>query len=104
MNKDSHSIPDRKTLRKILVNYRETILEEIHSVKDLMALLMKGAKEKWTKGELLEIKSHFVHLSKRVPVLIVFLLPGGLVFLPILVEVLERRRKSLVVNRERRKI
>jgi hypothetical protein len=96
-------MPDRKALRKIFVFYRETIREEIHSVKDLMTLLMKGAKEKWSKGELQEIKSHFAHLSKRVPVLIVFLLPGGMVFLPLLIEVLERRKKSVAVSSERRK-
>lgn len=104
MPKDSHSIPDRKTLRKILVYYRETIREEIHSVKDLMALMMKGTREKWSKGELQAIRAHLAHLSKRVPVLIVFLLPGGLVLLPILVEVLERRKKSVAVTRDRRNI
>jgi hypothetical protein len=103
MIKDSPLIPDRKTLKKILLHYRETIREEIHSIKDLMALLMKGTKEKWARGELKEIKSHFAHLSKKVPVLMVFLLPGGLILLPILVEVLERRRKSVTVTRERRK-
>ena len=104
MNKDLHPIPDRKTFRKILFHYQETIRQEIHAVKNLMGLLMKGTKEKWSGAELQEIRSHFAYLSKRVPVLMVFLLPGGLVLLPILVEVLERRRQTVTVTRERRKI
>jgi hypothetical protein len=103
MTDDHHWIPERNTIKKSLLHYRETILEEIHSVRDLMALVMKGAKKKWSKNELQEIKTQFVQLSKKVPVLMVFLLPGGLVLLPILVEVLERRRKNIAVSRERRK-
>jgi hypothetical protein len=103
MTDDHHWIPNRKTIKKSLLHYREAILEEIQSVRDLMALLMKGTKKKWSKDELQEIKAQFAQLSKKVPVLMVFLLPGGLVLLPILVEVLERRRKNIAVNRERRK-
>jgi len=103
MADDHHRIPDRNTIKKSLLHYRETLLEEIQSIRDLMALLMKGAKKKWSKKELQEIKTQFAQLGKKVPVLMVFLLPGGLVLLPILVEVLERRRKNIDVTRERRK-
>lgn len=68
-----------------------------------MALLMKGAQKRWTKGELLEIKTHLVSLSKKIPLLMVFLLPGGMLLLPILVEVLDRRKKEQSVPQERRK-
>jgi hypothetical protein len=103
MTDDPHWIPDRNTLKKSLLHYREAIREEIQSVKHLMALLMKGTKMKWSQNELQEIKAQFAQLGRRVPVLMVFLLPGGLVLLPILVEVLERRRKNIAVIRERRK-
>jgi hypothetical protein len=103
MTKNFYPIPDQKTLKKILLRCRETIVEEIHSLKDLMTLLMKGTDGRWTKGEIREIKTHLVHLSKKIPELIVFLLPGGLVLLPILVHVLDRRKKDSPVSRERRK-
>lgn len=103
MTKDAPLIPDKKTLKNILLHYREVLLEEIQSVRDLMALLMKGTQEKWSKDELQNIRIHFARLSKRVPVLMVFLLPGGLVLLPVLVEVLERRKKAATIDRERRK-
>jgi hypothetical protein len=103
MTREFHPVPDRKTLKNILLHYREILLREIQAVKDLMALLMKGTQEKWSKDDLQHIKIHFAHLSKRVPVLMVFLLPGGLVLLPVLVEVLERRKKVTAVTQERRK-
>jgi hypothetical protein len=103
MIKDFHLRPDQKTLKEILLHYRETVLTEIHSVKALWTLLMKGRQRKWTRDELQNIKTHFVRLSKRVPVLIIFLLPGGLVFLPVLIEVLDRRKKDSPVFRDRRK-
>ncbi len=103
MIKNFHLIPDPGTFKRILLHYREAILKEIHSIKDLVILLMKGTQGGWTKGELQDIKTHFAHLSKRVPVLIIFFLPGGLVLLPVLVEILDRRKKESPVSLERRK-
>jgi hypothetical protein len=103
MTREFFPLPDKKNLKNILLHYREILLREIQSVKDLMALLMKGTREKWSKDEMQNIKIHFARLSKRVPVLMVFLLPGGLVLLPVLVEVLERRKKVAAVTQERRK-
>jgi hypothetical protein len=90
-------------LEGILFQYKKKILKEIESVKDLMSLLMKGTKGNWTKAELTEIKTHFVTLGKKVPILMVFMLPGGLVLLPVLIEVLDRKTKKAPVQEDRRK-
>ncbi len=78
----------------LLIKNKEFLLSEVLAVKGLMQLLMKNRNtgEKWTKEEIREIKFHLKHLSKMVPVIIVFLLPGGSLMLPFLAEVLDRRK------------
>ncbi len=81
--------------KRIIIKNREFILREILAVKGLMHLLMKNRNtgEKWTKEEKREIKNHLKDISKVIPVIIVFLLPGGSLLLPFLAEVLDRRKK-----------
>ena len=58
-----------------------------------MRLLMKHRMtgKKWTGDELRVIRKHLKEISKIVPVVVVFLLPGGTILLPFLAEVLDRR-------------
>ncbi len=104
MIKDYSKIFNREVLEEILIQYREKILKEIDSAKDLMALLMKGTRGKWTKGDLAKIRVHFITLGKKFPILMVFMLPGGFILLPLLVEVLDRRKKNIPVSLEKRKL
>jgi hypothetical protein len=82
--------------KRLIIKNREFILKEVLAVKGLMYLLMKNRNtgEKWTREEKREIKNHLRILSKVIPVIIVFLLPGGSLFLPFLAEVLDRRKKG----------
>ena len=59
-----------------------------------MQLLMKNRNtgEKWTREDKKKIKLHLKSISKLVPALIIFLLPGGLLLLPFLAKVLDRRK------------
>jgi hypothetical protein len=103
MSIDYSRLYDRDALKEILIRYRKKILKEIESVKDLTSLIMRGSRRSWTKEELRLIKNHFIVLGKKMPILMVFMLPGGSILLPLLVEVLDRRRKNLPVAEERRK-
>ncbi|MEW6326799.1 MAG: hypothetical protein AB1487_04305 [Thermodesulfobacteriota bacterium] len=76
------------------LRYREEILREVLRVQDLMRILMKGTHAKWTEEELATMKRHFADIAKKIPVLSVLLLPGGLLLLPILAEVLDRRKRK----------
>jgi len=64
-------------------------------VKGLMQLLMKirNTDEPWTREEKKEIKKHLRNMSKMVPVIVIFILPGGTILLPFLAEILDRRKK-----------
>jgi len=74
---------------------RAFILQEVLAVKGLMQLLMKirNTDQRWTKEEKKEIKKHLRNMSKMVPVIVIFILPGGTILLPFLAEILDRRKK-----------
>ena len=81
-------------LKRLIGKNREFILAEVLAVKGLMQLLMKNRNtdEPWTREEIREIRTHLKEISKMVPVIVIFLLPGGALLLPILAEVLDRRK------------
>jgi hypothetical protein len=78
----------------LLMKNKAFLLGQVLAVQGLMQLLMKNRNtgEKWSREEIKEIKRHLRHISKMVPVIIVFLLPGGSLLLPFLAEVLDRRK------------
>ncbi len=80
--------------RRLIIKNKEFILEEILAVKGLMQLLMKqrNMNQEWTKEEIKEIKKHLKNISKVVPALLIFLLPGGSLLLPLFAEMLDRRK------------
>ncbi len=81
--------------RQILKN-RALILNEAKYISDFMNLLMKrrNTGAKLTREEIRMIRSHAKHLSLYVPVMVIFILPLGSLLLPILAEILDRRKKS----------
>ena len=90
--------------KSLIIKNKAFILEEVLAVKGLMQLLMKprNTDQKWTREEKREIKIHLKNISKLIPALIVFLLPGGSLLLPFLAEVLDRRKsRRPLVQKER---
>jgi len=86
-----------KTLLKRTISKNKTlILRESRSMQNFMRLLMKqrNTGNNWTAEDISMIKSHLVHLTLYVPVLIVFLLPFGSLLLPVLAEIIDRREEN----------
>ncbi len=81
-------------LKRRLASNRKLILSHVLAVSGLMHLLMKvrNTGEPWTAEERAEIRSHLWSIAKLVPTLAVFCLPGGMFLLPILAEILDRRK------------
>lgn len=81
--------------KRLITKNRDFILKEVLAVKGLMYLLMKNRNtgEKWTREEKTDIKNHLRNISKMIPIIIIFLLPGGSLYLPFLAAVLDRRKK-----------
>lgn len=80
--------------KQFIINNREFLLKEILEVKGLIQLLMKyrNTGKKWTREEKKKIKMHLKNISKLVPIAGIFLLPGGSLLLPFLVDILDRRK------------
>jgi hypothetical protein len=81
-------------IRQRLIRHRETIIAEILHVKGLMQIIMKqrNTGQKWTTEEIQEVRLHLKSLALAIPCIFIFILPGGSLFLPILAEVLDRRK------------
>ncbi|BCB95596.1 hypothetical protein JZK55_05180 [Dissulfurispira thermophila] len=81
-------------IKRLIESNKEFILKEVIEIKGLMHLLMKpqNTGQEWTKEEKIKIKSHLKNISKVVPAVVIFLIPGGSLFLPFLAEVLDRRK------------
>jgi len=80
---------------RLIQKNRAFILAQVLDVKGLMQLLMKNRNtgETWTPEEVRQIRAHLKGISRMVPVILVFLLPGGALLLPFLAEVLDRRKQ-----------
>jgi hypothetical protein len=85
-------------LKKIISRRKEALLQEAVRIEDFMRLLMKRRNTgvKWSREEKKKLKSHIRHMALYVPALFVFILPGGDFLLPVLAEVLDRRKKKRV--------
>lgn len=83
-------------LKSYILKNKALILHESQYFSDFIQLLMKrrNAGGEWTTEEISRLKSHLKRLSLYVPALIIFILPFGLLLLPVLAEVLDRREKS----------
>jgi hypothetical protein len=85
---------------KILVGKnKELIYREAEFIGGFMHRLMKpqNTGNKWTREEKKHLIRDMRHLSYYVPALIIFLLPGGSFLLPLLAEILDRRKKPRTV-------
>jgi hypothetical protein len=82
------------SLRRFVRIHRDLILQEGRQINGFLKLLMKQRNTgvKWTKSEKAELRSYLKHLSAYVPVMIIFLLPFGSFLIPILAEILDRRK------------
>jgi len=81
-------------LRRNLHKQRGMILEQVVAIQGFMHILMKPTNtgHTWTREELRELRTHLRTLVGLVPILVVFILPGSFLLMPLLAEVLDRRK------------
>ena len=92
----------KRYLTRLLAKNKEFFINEGLAAKGFMQLLFKhrNTGEKWTREEKKLIKQHLKTMAFAIPALIVFLPPGGSIFLPILVDIMDRRKTSRRQNKE----
>lgn len=81
-------------IRTRILRSKELILGDARAMQGFMDLLMKqrNTGSRWTKDEKVQLRRYIGRLASYVPILFVFLLPGGFVLIPLLAEILDRRR------------
>jgi hypothetical protein len=86
----------RRLLKSHIRKYKDIIMGEAQDLEGFMHVLMKqrNTGDKWTKDEKAQLKGYLRGLIFYAPVLFVFLLPGGFFLVPLLAEVIDRRRRS----------
>jgi len=84
----------RFLLKRFVLRNKELIFREAQQMQGFLYLLFKqrNTDQKWTKEEKEQIKAYLKRLSLYLPIIIIFLLPGGSLLLPLLAEILDRRR------------
>ena len=85
----------RRILNKQMEKYKDLIYSEAATMKGFIVLIMKPRNTglPWTHKEIRAIKTCIRHLAHYVPFLFIFLLPFGSLLLPVMAEVLDRRRE-----------
>lgn len=83
----------RFILKRFILKNKDLIFREAQQVQGFLHLLFKQRNTdlKLTKEEKEQIKNHLKRISLYVPILLIFILPGGSLMLPILAEILDRR-------------
>jgi len=82
--------------QRVIEKHKRMILDEAVQINGFMKLLMKprNAGTGWTKEEKTQLRKHLKRLSYYVPVLIIFLAPFGSLLIPVLAEILDRRKNK----------
>jgi len=88
----------RFLLKRFVLRNKELIFREAQQMQGFLHLLFKqrNTDQKWTQEEKKQLKDHLKRLSLYLPIIIIFILPGGSILLPILAEVLDRRKKRRI--------
>jgi len=81
---------------------RAHMLKEMSQMRGLLRLLMKQRNGyRWTDDERQQIREHLRSLAKMSPYVALFLMPGGLLLLPIMTWWLDRRRQKRIAEAQR---
>lgn len=73
---------------KVLWRNKDKLTAEIRQSKELVYLVKKSATEDLTKEEKEIVKTQFMDIVKSVPALAIFMLPGGVVLLPLILKII----------------
>jgi len=81
-------------LKRLILKNKDLIFSEAQRFQGFLHLFFKprNTDVEWTREEKEQIRNCLKRLSLYVPILIIFALPGGSLLLPILAEVLDRRK------------
>lgn len=78
----------KEEIQKLLFKNKQSLQKELSESKELVQLIRKSTTEKLTEEEKQKVKSQLIDVFKSVPALAIFLLPGGMILLPLVAKLL----------------
>ena len=84
----------RSFLKRFMKKNKDLFFQEAQRIPGFLKLLMKqrNSDEKLTPEERQQVKEDLKVMAMYIPALIIFLLPGGSLLIPVLAEVMDRRK------------
>jgi hypothetical protein len=73
---------------KVILRNKDRLTQEIRESRELVELVRKSAVSELTKDEKEKVKTQFLDIIKSVPALAIFMLPGGVVLLPLILKII----------------
>ncbi|MDT0559153.1 LETM1-related biofilm-associated protein [Ichthyenterobacterium sp. W332] len=75
-----------KLVNKLIKRNSKRLLKELQESKDIMVLLTKSTTRKLTDEEQKQVQNQLLDIFKSIPSLAIFLLPGGMLLLPLFIK------------------
>jgi len=80
--------PDKNTIQALLELNKKRLMHEIKQSKELVQLISKSTTQELSDDEWKKVKEQLLDIFKSIPALAIFLLPGGLLLLPLVVKLI----------------
>ncbi len=87
-------------IRELVRKNRKRLYQELRESKELMLLLTKSTHTKLTEEEKEKIKEQLLDILKGIPAFAIFMLPGGVLLLPLLIKLIPGIMPSSFRNEE----
>jgi len=75
-------------IKVLLEKNKRRLIAELNQSKELVILLRKSTYKKLTEEEKERVKSQLIDILKGIPAFAVFMLPGGILLLPLLIKLI----------------
>lgn len=85
---------------RILGRNKDKLANELKESKELVFLITKSTTRELTKEEKEKVKTQFLDVVKSVPALAIFMLPGGVILLPLVLKIIPKLVPSAFRNNE----
>lgn len=73
---------------KVILRNKDKLALELSESKELVSLIKKSATQELTAEEKEKVRSQFLDIVRSMPALAIFMLPGGVILLPLILKVL----------------
>ena len=87
-------------IKELVRKNRKRLYQELIESKELMVLLTKSTYKKLTEDEKEKVKEQLLDILKGIPAFAIFMLPGGVLLLPLLIKLIPGIMPSSFRNEE----